>query len=49
MHGSQNIKGVTNYAVCLMTECIVKQFVRLTELQMLYHGDIPVVTMLTDL
>jgi hypothetical protein len=33
--------GVFNFAVCLMAVCVVKQVVYSTELQQLYHGDVP--------
>jgi hypothetical protein len=49
MHVSENVKGVFNYAVCLMAVCVVKQVVYSTELQKLYHGDVPGMTMVTVL
>jgi hypothetical protein len=49
VHVSENVKGVLNYAVCLMAVCVVKQVVYSTELQKLYHGDVPGMIMVTVL
>jgi len=49
MHGSENVKIVFNYAVCLMAVCVVKRVVYGTELQKLYHGDVPGMIIVTVL
>jgi len=33
MHGSENVKSVFSYVVCLMVMCVVKQVAYSTELQ----------------
>jgi len=49
MHGSEYVKSVFNFAVCLMAVCVVKQVVYSTELQKLYHDDVPGMIMVTVL
>jgi len=41
MYGSENVKCVFNYAVCLMAVPVVKQVVYSTELQKLYCSYVP--------
>jgi len=45
MHGSENVKCVFNYAVCLMAVPVGKQVVYSTELQKLFCSCMPAMIM----
>jgi len=49
MHGSDNVQGMFNYAVCLMAVCVVKQAVYSTELQKVCCSYVPGMVMVTIL
>ena len=48
MHGSDNVQGVFNYAVCLMAMCVVKQAVYSTELQKVCCSYVPGMVMVSS-